>query len=439
MRFRLFKARDGDCNLITAADGTNMLVDGGRATQFKAHAAPALAVLRRNGEVLDVVAVSHIDNDHLEGIIELLDQKVAWVVHRHQIDPANPEGNPDHPEPKFEEPPEIREIWHNGFREQQDENAGVIEDQLAAATRLAFFSSSTDVQDLAERMQKLVAGERDAIRLQRRLRSGLLHIQHNQLVNGRLLMVNDQTRQFDIGGLTVRLIGPRAEDLERLRNRWNDWLEDSQDILANLTNRVRALDRDPSLNEAERVKLRLELAAAELGDFSGLSPPNVASIMFLVQEGGHQALMTGDGASQHVLRGLQDAGVVAAGEGLHVDILKVPHHGAAANTSPEFPRLITADHYVFCSNGSHHNPETEVIEAYINSRLGTPSQRSTNPEVDQPFTFWFTYDPDVNTLTTNQKDQMDAVKRLIQQTAATEPRMSFEFVAGDEGLIDLDG
>ena len=37
----------------------------------------------------------------------------------------------------------------------------------------------------------------------------------------------------------------------------------------------------------------------------------------------------------------------AAGR-IHVDVLKVQHHGATANVDDAFVRAVTADHYVFC-------------------------------------------------------------------------------------------
>ena len=55
------------------------------------------------------------------------------------------------------------------------------------------------------------------------------------------------------------------------------------------------------------------------------------------------------------------AHLLAPGGTLHVDILKVPHHGSDRNIDPVFFRRITADHYVFSGNGEHGNPERATL------------------------------------------------------------------------------
>jgi hypothetical protein len=57
---------------------------------------------------------------------------------------------------------------------------------------------------------------------------------------------------------------------------------------------------------------------------------------------------------------------------MHVDLLKVPHHGSANNVAPTFFERITADHYVFSGNGEHGNPERETLEMLLAARRGKP-------------------------------------------------------------------
>ena len=80
-------------------------------------------------------------------------------------------------------------------------------------------------------------------------------------------------------------------------------------------------------------------------------------------------LLTGDGVSQEILDGLARHGKLDANGRIHVNVLKVQHHGALANVEADFVKRVTADHYVFCGNGAHHNPEIEVVEAFAKARL----------------------------------------------------------------------
>src|SRR5262249_57586563 len=106
-----------------------------------------------------------------------------------------------------------------------------------------------------------------------------------------------------------------------------------------------------------------------------------ASLMFLVQEGNQPALLTGDGHADDALKGLKQRNLLDANGKLHVDVLKVPHHGSEHNMTPAFAQAITADDYIFCGNGFSTNPETEVIDLLVEER------KKALP--NKPFTLWF--------------------------------------------------
>ena len=82
MDLTIFHAGKGDC-LLLRANGTNILVDGGMRTRTE-HVASALGALRSNGEELDLLYVSHIDQDHISGVLQLMDDELAWRVFRSQ-------------------------------------------------------------------------------------------------------------------------------------------------------------------------------------------------------------------------------------------------------------------------------------------------------------------------------------------------------------------
>jgi hypothetical protein len=62
-----------------------------------------------------------------------------------------------------------------------------------------------------------------------------------------------------------------------------------------------------------------------------------------------------------------------------VDVLKIQHHGSENNLDEQFARTVSADHYVFCGNGSHGNPETDVIDL-CSSPVWRPSVRALAPQ-----------------------------------------------------------
>jgi len=107
--------------------------------------------------------------------------------------------------------------------------------------------------------------------------------------------------------------------------------------------------------------------------------------------------------------------------------LKIQHHGASANIHEQFCKEVTADHYVFCGNGTHTNPEAEVIDLIFNSRRGLDNQKSENDEVDHPFTFWFSANPE-DKLTDHQKEHLEMIAEKMTSLNASDVTVNFNFM-----------
>jgi len=50
---------------------------------------------------------------------------------------------------------------------------------------------------------------------------------------------------------------------------------------------------------------------------------------------------------------------------IHVDILKVPHHGRDRNVSPEFFNTVIAEYYIVSANGRDDNPSIDTLKWII--------------------------------------------------------------------------
>ena len=89
-------------------------------------------------------------------------------------------------------------------------------------------------------------------------------------------------------------------------------------------------------------------------------------------------LLTGDARGDKILEGPRARRRAQAdGKSMHVDVLKVPHHGSSNNLETDFFERITADHYVFSGNGEHGNPERETLEMLFKARGDEAATRST--------------------------------------------------------------
>jgi hypothetical protein len=139
--------------------------------------------------------------------------------------------------------------------------------------------------------------------------------------------------------------------------------------------------------------------------------------MLHVEEGGKTLLLTGDGHADDILKGLAHVGKLDDAGGIHVDVLKVQHHGAEFNIDLPFCRKVTADHYVFCGNGEHANPDLDVLTAIAASRFGGPAQVSPNARAGDAFQFWFNSSRAV-TPRKEAKAHMTKIKSLVNKLAA---------------------
>jgi hypothetical protein len=87
----------------------------------------------------------------------------------------------------------------------------------------------------------------------------------------------------------------------------------------------------------------------------------------LATQNGRRMLLTGDARGDFVLDGLGAAGLLGNGA-IHVDLLKVPHHGSSRNVTVDFFRQVTADHYVISADGRHDNPDPRMLRMLAEAR-----------------------------------------------------------------------
>jgi len=419
MKLTAFHAGDGDCLLLVSNDGSrHILIDGGRKGAFEANARQAVADL----DHLDIVCVSHIDNDHISGILQLVEDVVDWRVFR-----AREALGLSASEPSFDEPPSIGEVWHNAMFEMLGaELTPKAVDALSVAGGLLLGSEIESIRDLGSHLENLATGEKASFELSRRLSAEQLGIDVNPRSDTPLMRRGGQGDVVELGDLKIFTLGPTLKDLEKLQELWQKWIDNNQSQLAGLRARMRADEENLGSLSASAVA-RPNLATALGEGESGITRPNLASLMLLVEEGAQSVLLTGDGISPDILAGLAHHGKLDAHGRTHVTVLKVQHHGALGNVTEDFVKRVTADNYVFCGNGAHDNPEIEVIEAFAKVRSegigGSSPVRS-----GEDFKFWFTSNADTPGLSDARIEHMTAVAEKVAALEADIGPMSSAFI-----------
>ena len=331
------RARKGDCLILhygTEEKPGLILIDGGPDNVYQPHLQPRLGEIRdargldpEKSLQVDLLMISHVDDDHIAGILELTKELVE----------AKEEDKPL--------PVRIKSFWHNTF----DDIIGKDPKELTAAVTAQFgpaaLDGEPDTEGLDPDVAKVLAGIAQGIRLRDDVRN--LKLPLNPEFDGGLVMATEEGGSLDMGkGLTFTIAGPMKAELIALQKAHDAWLK----------------------KQEEEKKKKETLAAFSSQD---TSVPNLSSLVILAEagEGGDRKtmLLTGDARGDKILKGMELVGLLEPGGGMHVDILKMPHHGSDRNVRPDFFERITADHYVFSGNGEHGNPDRETLQMLLDA------------------------------------------------------------------------
>ncbi len=315
-------AKKGDSLLLHYGpwdDPKLILVDGGPRGVYRKFLRPRLRELREELEVPDdqalplrMVMVSHIDDDHIAGILDLFKEAAVAKEKRRPV------------------PYAIGALWHNSFDDILG-NAG-----SAVVSRMAATVASRDPGGLAvPKMKRESRAVVSSTAQGRNLHNAAkkLQVETNEHFEG---LVMSPAKKISLGhGLKMTVVGPDKERVIEFQKRWD---KDLKKIL------------------------KKEEESARASAFADKSPFNLASICVLVEMKRKKILLTGDARGDYVIEGLEKARRLRKTKPFHVDILKVPHHGSDRNVEDIFFERITADHYVVSGDGEHGNPEREMIQ-----------------------------------------------------------------------------
>lgn len=339
MRFSLDirRARKGDCFLLhhgTEGEPSLVLIDGGPKSVYKPHLRPRLEAIKAARGLgssdplpIDLMMVSHVDDDHIRGILDFtreLREASGVPLAR------------------------VSSLWHNSF----DEVIGNTPSELTAAVTAQFGSASLsdglseDATVDADEAEEVIVSNLKVLASveqghQLRKDAETLQIERNPEFNGELIIAQSEPVEVS-DDVSFHVAGPLVPELKKLQAKHDQWLKD--------------------------LKKKGLTPADALSAFVDKSVTNLSSLVLLAISGGKSILLTGDARGDKIIEGLEWIAALKSGQSLHVDVLKVPHHGSSNNLTTDFFERITADRYVFSGNGEHGNPEREALEMLLDAR-----------------------------------------------------------------------
>jgi beta-lactamase superfamily II metal-dependent hydrolase len=292
-----------------------VLIDGGpigTATVLRRRIEQITSVEERRFELL---IVTHVDSDHIAGILKLL-----------QAPPAG-----------FH----VEEVWFNAY---QQLSAGIL-----GAKEGEFLSVHFDYEE--------------------RKRSGYW----NGSFQGKAVRIpeNGPLPTFNLAGdLKLTVLAPDTKALVKLRREWETVVEKYFEP-GDLAAAKAALERDRRYRPGYLGAIDITtLARSPFEEDTSLA--NGSSIVVLTEYGKHRCLFAADATPRALVSALQRLPYRQTGR-IALSVVKVPHHGSMNNNSSELYRSLDCPNYLVSTNGDRHcHPHAEAIARIVEASRRPP-------------------------------------------------------------------
>ncbi len=356
----MYKADNGDCISIES-QSKFVLVDGGTAQSFSNWKSNIVGQKK-----VDSVIVTHIDNDHVNGIIKLLQSNSC---------------------------PEIDHFYFNGAEQLFGQLNDTDEQDRMSDTKLRAISEELSI-----------AGNRDQIGYSEGSSLSYLIMDKNITSNpsvGGAILCREHCDSFSIGDMKFSVIGPSMSVLQELKNHWEDKLSE-RSIRPRIISKayyeafeLYAKALQEAVSNATPIASTKETSIESLANVEfedDISVTNKSSLSFLIESNSKRLLYLSDCDAGVVISWLNNLGL----EKIEVDAVKISHHGSKNNTSLELLNRIVCQKYLISTNGkSHSHPDLEVLARIAVVNKGSGAEIFMNYEVEQ-IPDWFTNQLETN-------------------------------------------
>lgn len=317
LEVEMLAAGHGDALIVRYGDNPvrRILIDGGPWFAYEGDwgIRKRLGELRDRGETnFELLIVTHVDTDHIDGIIKLLQDPELEAI-------------------KF------KDVWFNGWKHIQKGATGVL---------------------------GALQGEMLGALLEEK---GMRWNAHEKLGGGPVMVHADgKLPIFELeGDIRLTLVSPGPLELEELRKEWPKSLTSS--------GFTGPRDRDSVLAELEK-RARYGPPAGVLGEKPDDKAANGSSIAVIAEHGGTVALLTGDAHAPVLERALSRYAADHGGP-LEVRDFKLPHHGSFSNITKNVIKLVRTKRYLISSSSQFYgHPDENAIKLVLMHHQGGPPE-----------------------------------------------------------------
>jgi len=320
IKFEFLKAKYGD-SIFISTDNTNILIDGGFTSTYTDDIKPRIKRLEEENKKLDLLILTHYDDDHIVGLNKLL------------IDENE----------KFDKTV-LREVWYNSFEKEEFET-------FRTTTNNELFETGAKK---AKKFENLICNIKPYITYRHRISIDTLiePIESNTFT---LLSPRNSDYQSN-QELKITLLSPNNEKLFSLEKQYRKDLDETGTRKSDW-----AKDANSLLKKVEKEKDR----------FLDSSLANGSSLAFILEYKSNKYLFLGDAHIDLIVSSLKEMNFTPKNP-LEVEFIKLSHHGSRGNMSKDFLSIVKSKNFVVMSNGKrnkHPDKETlvRIIDYYKNS------------------------------------------------------------------------
>jgi beta-lactamase superfamily II metal-dependent hydrolase len=290
-----------------------VLIDGGPAPTYASALRKRIGQLAENDRAFELIVVTHIDADHIDGALILLQEFAQLKL-------------------------STNEIWFNGWTQLPKSDRDTY-----APLQGEFLGGLIEVDDKLKRVWNK-------------------HFNHGAVV-ARETGALEEIVLADEGKIT--LLGPTLAELKRLRARWVSAIRDFSPGDAG-----EAVRRLRERREYRPPATPAVFGARDYGD--DRSPANGSSIAFVFEYGGAAILFAGDAHARTLAASLTRLAQQRGGQKIRFDAVKLPHHGSMGNVSDEWVGLVDSAQWLISTNGAlFDHPDVKTAEL-ISRHCQTP-------------------------------------------------------------------
>jgi len=308
-RINMLPAGCGDCLWIEYGDQqhpSRLLIDGGISGTYKT-IRQRLRDLSADQRHFELLVVTHIDADHIEGILELLGDPEIKVT--------------------------FDDVWFNGWRHLPD----------------------SPFEDFGP-----IQGEKLTTHLDK------VELPWNELFHRRAVSVTETgslPSHTLPGGMKLTLFSPSVQQLVVLRPVWIRECKKAGLDPRHTPSKPPPVELPPEFEVMGSPDI--DVLANSPFD-SDNSEANGSSIAILAEFDDRRILLAGDAYPDVILESIQR--LVGPGENdrLQLDAFKVPHHGSKANINQQILAKVDCTRYLFSTNGARFkHPDKEAVARVI--------------------------------------------------------------------------